>query len=107
MKQLIIRCLIGSVISAGGNTALGKDTDCSVARDPRRCAALQTAREACSVLQGQARSACIHEAMPPPDCRHAPNQTQCEASQAAAQACKDKHGKARRKCLREKAKGIQ
>ena len=101
MKHLIFRCLLGITIAAGCGTTFGKEADCSVARDPRRCAAQQAAREACGSLQGQARSACIHEAIPPPDCSHAPYTIQCLARQAAAQACKDKHGKAHRQCLRD------
>ena len=101
MKRLVLSCLFGIVVAAPGSIAFGKEADCSVARDPRRCAAQQAAREACGSLQGQARSACIHEAIPPPDCSHAPNTIQCLARQAAAQACKDKHGKAHRQCLRD------
>lgn len=101
MKRLFFCCLFCVVIAPSYGIAVGKEADCSIARDPRRCAALQAAREACSSLQGQARTACIHEAMPPPDCSHAPNTIQCEAHQAALQACKDKRGKARRQCLRD------
>lgn len=101
MKCLIIGCLLSFVFTLSCGNAFGKDADCSMARDPRRCAAQQAAREACSSLQGQARSACIHEALPPPDCSLAPNTIQCEARQTAAQACKGKRGKARRQCLRD------
>ena len=101
MRHPVISCLIGIAIATGCGTIFGKEVDCSVARDPRRCAAQTTAREACGSLQGQARSSCIREAMPPPDCNHAPNTIQCQARQAAEQACKDKHGKAHRQCLRD------
>ncbi|CAG4882262.1 protein of unknown function [Georgfuchsia toluolica] len=100
MKRLFFCCLFGIVIATPYGIAFGNEADCSIARDPRRCAALQAAREACSSLQGQARGACLREAMPPPDCSHAPNAIQCETRQAAEQACKDKRGKAHRQCLR-------
>ena len=101
MKHPVFGYLFGIVIAAASGLACGKEADCSVARDPRRCESLQAAREACSGLQGQARSACINEAIPPPDCSHAPNTIQCQVRQAAEQACKDKHGKAHRQCLRD------
>lgn len=103
MKRLAFFCLLFLSLNPGYATVASKKADCSVARDPRRCEAQQAAREACSGLQGQAHSACMHEAMPPPDCSRAPNTIQCQARQAAATACKDKHGKAHRQCLREQA----
>lgn len=107
MKHLVNSCLFCLTIAAGCNAAFSKEADCSVARDPRRCSAQQAARKACNSLQGQARSACIQELMPPPDCSHAPNTIQCQARMAAAQACQDKRSKTHRQCLREKTKGIQ
>jgi len=76
----------------------GKTTDCSVARDPRRCAAKETAKEACSELQGSARSACISAAMPPPDCGMAPDIAGCGSKTKKDKACGAKHGKALQKC---------
>jgi hypothetical protein len=92
MKTLFFSCLFGLV--ALGNTAeAAKNVDCSVARDPRRCEARQMAQEACNGLQGQARSACVSAAMPPPDCSYAPDTTQCQAKQTEK---KQTRGKARK-----------
>ena len=101
MKPIFAACLIDLLLACGLNNAMGKETDCSLARDPRRCEAMKVAREACGDLQGPAKSACVREAMPPPDCARAPNTVQCQSKQTAAQACKGKHGKSHRKCLRE------
>jgi len=105
MKHLFIGCLLGVMLACGQVNAVGKEADCSVARDPRRCEAQQAAREACGALQGQARGACMREAMPPPDCTHAPSTIGCQSKLTAAQACKSKHGKAHRKCLRDNSPG--
>ena len=100
MKRLFFTFLFG-FITLVSPWATAKNTDCSIARDPRRCEAKQAAQEACKELQGQARSACVSAALPPPDCRRAPNTVECQARQSTAAACKDKHGKAHRKCLKE------
>jgi hypothetical protein len=81
----------------------GKPADCSVARDPRRCAAKETAKEACGELQGSARSACISAAMPPPDCNMAPDISGCESKKGKVKSCGSKHGKALQKCKRAAA----
>ncbi len=103
MNRPVIICFasLSAVLLLAWTSASSKEADCSVARDPRRCEAQQVAREACSGLQGQARSTCIREALPPPDCSHAPNTTQCQAKQAAAEVCKEKRSKAHRQCLRD------
>lgn len=100
-----ITAVLGATLALCAIGAKGKEADCSVARDPRRCEAQLIAREACGGLQGQARSACMREALPPPDCSRAPNTVECQSKQRAAQACKDKHGTAKRKCVRENASG--
>ena len=102
MKHVFIGCLLGVSLASGLGNAIGKEADCSVARDPRRCEAQQAAKAACGDLQGQAKSACLHEAMPLPDCTRAPNTVECQAKLSAAQACKGKHGKSHHKCLQDK-----
>ena len=101
MKRMLARSLFGAFLLCALGSAGGKEADCSVARDPRRCEAQQAARDACADLQGQAHSACMREALPPPDCGRAPSTAQCQAKRSAEQACKGKHGKAHSKCLRE------
>ena len=105
MKHWFIGCLLGVMLACSQVIAVGKEADCSVARDPRRCEAQLAAREACGDLQGQAKGACMREAMPPPDCTRAPNTIGCQSKLTAAQACKNKHGKAHRKCLRDNSPG--
>lgn len=102
MQRLALICLTAIAAAITYGSAAAKEADCSMARDPRRCAALQAAREACGGLQGQARGACIRDALPAPDCSRAPNTIQCQEQRAAKEACQDKRGKAHRQCLREK-----
>ena len=102
MKQGVFRLLAGVATVIVTITADGKNADCSVARDPRRCEAKQAVSEACHDLQGQARSACMREALPPPDCSRLPNTAECQSGLAAAEACKDKRGRVNRRCLRKK-----
>jgi hypothetical protein len=78
----------------------GKPADCSVARDPRRCAAKEKAKEACGELQGAARSACISAAMPSPDCSMAPDVAGCESKTRKGKYCGSKRGNALQKCKR-------
>jgi hypothetical protein len=103
MRPCAFACLFATIAVLGSLSASGKEPDCSVARDPRRCEAQRAAQEACSGLRGEAHGACIRDALPPPDCNHAPNAPQCQAKNAAELACKEKHGNAHRKCLREQA----
>ena len=99
MKQRVFRLLTGVATAITVLTVYGKNVDCSVARDPRRCAAKQVASEACHDLQGQARSACMRDVVPPPDCTHAPNTSECQSKLAVEAACKNKRGKVNRGCV--------
>ena len=81
--------------------AFAKAPDCSVARDPRRCEAMQAAHVACAGLPADAHAACVRDALPPPDCTHAPNTSQCEQRQAAEATCRDERGKARTRCIKD------
>ena len=99
VRRIRFFCFYG-IAAAASASALANPADCGAARDPRRCEALLAARAACSELQGQARSACIRDALPEPDCTRASNVVQCQERQAAALACGDKRGRSYRKCLR-------
>ena len=103
MRRTLLTCLLGFTLAWSIGSAIAKEADCSIARDPRRCEAQQAAREACGDLQGQAKSACMRAAMPPPDCTRAPSAAECQSKLTAVQACKGKHGKAHRKCLRDQS----
>lgn len=82
-------------------SAFAATADCSVARDPRRCEAMQAAHTACAGLPAEAHAACLRDALPPPDCTHAPNAAQCERRQAAEAACQNVKGKARKRCVKD------
>lgn len=75
--------------------------DCSRARDPARCEALQKAKEACKDKAPADKRKCMVEAMPPMDCSKARNPQRCEAMEQARAECKDKNGAEFRQCLRE------
>ncbi|HEX8986467.1 MAG TPA: hypothetical protein VF816_00780 [Rhodocyclaceae bacterium] len=75
--------------------------DCSKARDPQRCEALQKAKEACKDKPQADKRKCMIESMPPMDCSKARNPQRCEAMEQARAACKDKNGTEFRQCMRE------
>lgn len=75
--------------------------DCSKARDPARCEALQKAKEACKDKSPADKRKCMIESMPPMDCSKARNPQRCEAMEQARAACKDKNGTEFRQCMRE------
>jgi len=81
--------------------------DCSNSRDPARCVAQQSAREACKERRGQARRQCREERMPPPDCAKARNPAACEAAVTARAACREKFGAEHQQCLREQIKAAK
>ncbi len=96
----------------GGMTGMGSAAkpaaaDCTKARDPQRCEALQKAKEACKDKAGSDKRKCMTEAMPPMDCSKARNPARCEAHQKAKEACKDKAGRDHRQCIREHTRGSQ
>ena len=78
--------------------------DCAKARDPGRCEARQTAKEACKEMRGAAKIQCMEDKMPPPDCSKARNAKNCAAAVAAREACKERSGSRQRQCLREQMK---
>ncbi len=77
--------------------------DCSKARDPARCEALQKAKEACKDKSAADKRKCMVESMPPMDCSKARNPQRCEAMEKARAECKDKNGTEFRQCMREHA----
>ncbi len=77
--------------------------DCSKARDPARCEALQKAKEACKDKSPADKRKCMIESMPPMDCSKARNPQRCEAMEKARAECKDKNGTEFRQCMREHA----
>lgn len=96
-----IACYIFVALAALPALAVAMSTDCHVARDPRRCEAMQAAQTACAGLPADAHTACMRDAMPPPDCSRAPNSARCEQHQAAETACQDVKGKARKRCVKD------
>lgn len=79
--------------------AQNSEVDCSLARDPERCTAHQTALAACADQRGKKKTACLAEHMPPIDCGKARNPTRCEAIERAKQVCAGKSGKALKSCI--------
>jgi hypothetical protein len=77
--------------------------DCSKARDPARCEALQKAKETCKDKAPADKRKCMVESMPPMDCSKARNPQRCEAMEKARAECKDKNGTEFRQCMREHA----
>lgn len=75
--------------------------DCTLARDPLRCQALQQARSACKEKRGSGRQKCIEEKLSAPDCAKDKDRSRCDARQLAQEACKGKSGKARQSCLKD------
>lgn len=86
---------------AAGAAAKPAAVDCSKARDPQRCEALQKAKETCKDKLGADKRKCMADAMPPMDCSKARNPARCEAHQKAKEACKDKPAAEHRQCLRD------
>jgi hypothetical protein len=78
-------------------------SDCSKARDPARCEALQKAKDVCKDKSAADKRKCMMEAMPPMDCSKARNPDRCAAMEKAKASCKDKSGAEYRQCLREQA----
>ena len=85
-------------ISLRSNLAVA---NCSQARDPARCLAMQEARAACQRQRGAAKRQCLRGKLPAPDCHQAPDPQRCQARLQAQAACRAKTGKLLRQCLRE------
>lgn len=77
--------------------------DCSKARDPSRCEALQKAKDACKDKSQADKRKCMIESMPPMDCSKARKPERCAAMEQARVECKDKNGPDFRLCMREHA----
>ena len=75
--------------------------DCSKARNPEHCAAMQKAREECKDKAAPEHRQCMQANTPKPDCSKARNPQRCEAMLKAREACKDKAVSERRQCMRE------
>ena len=93
----------GPGMTGGGPGGGARQLDCSKARNPEHCAAMQKAREICKdKAAGPERRQCMQDNAPKPDCSKARNPQRCEAMLKAHEACKDKAvGPERRQCMRE------
>jgi hypothetical protein len=102
--QFLLGGLAAALFSTGAMAqASSIGGDCSKARDPARCEALQKAKESCKDKAAADKRKCMMEAMPPMDCSKARNPDRCAAMEKAKAACKDKSGSDYRQCLREQA----
>ncbi len=98
-KQLLIGGI--AALFSFGAFAQAMSGDCSKARDPQRCEALQKAKEICKDKSTADKRKCMMEAMPPMDCSKARNPERCAALEKAKTDCKDKNGPDYRQCVRE------
>ena len=104
--HLLVGGLAAALFSVSGFAQAGSagvTGDCSKARDPARCEALQKAKETCKDKSAADKRKCMMEAMPPMDCSKARNPERCAAMEKAKVTCKDKSGTEYRQCLREHA----
>ncbi|TRZ68853.1 MAG: hypothetical protein D4S02_03070 [Rhodocyclaceae bacterium] len=100
-RNSIAAGLIAMMLSLPGSAEPGVPSggDCTLARDPLRCQALQKARSACKEKRGSGRQKCIQEKLSDPDCSK--DKARCEARQLAQEACNGKTGKAKQSCLKD------
>lgn len=103
MKRYMIAVGLFVMISlpAGAAIATGVAGNCSLARDPLRCQAMEKARGACKEKRGSAKQKCIQEKLPLADCSRDTDPGRCEARQLAREACKGKSGRAKQVCLED------
>ncbi|MGE5469127.1 MAG: hypothetical protein ACM3Y9_17025 [Ignavibacteria bacterium] len=101
--QLLIGGIAAALFSGASFAQVGMAGDCTKARDPARCEALQKAKETCKDKAPADKSKCMMESMPPMDCSKARNPERCEAMEKAKVECKDRNGPEYRQCLREHA----
>lgn len=100
--QLLIGGVAVALFSLGSLAQTGAMAgDCSKARDPARCEALQKAKEACKDKPAADKRKCMIESMPPMDCSKARNPDRCAAMEQARNDCKDKNGTEFRQCMRQ------